>query len=139
MSEKNLQEYDKARLARWFTYHPPTEEQKPKYTELRHAEARCQTRIELVGPRDQSDPVSATVLAAINEDYRALAEAIVAHSPESADKSAALRCVRLGRMALNELYMGSSSVPAAELRRIAAEQTLLARWQASAAIACGGA
>ncbi len=60
-----------ADLENYFTYHPPTSEQIPKYQ-------------------------------AIREAGKALAEAIVANTPSSADQTAAIRKVREAVMTANQ-------------------------------------
>jgi hypothetical protein len=68
--------------------------------------------------------------------------------PSSADSSAAIRCVRLARNAYNEYLcevirhlQGRTSPHPVSLehwKQVAWEKLTEARWQASAAIACGG-
>lgn len=128
-------------LDNWFTYHPPTDEQKPKYAAIRDAELRCRD-LEKHGTVTH-DRVNATL--------RDFVGVIDAHAPDSADKTAAIRCVRIARNALNEALVLCDIVAnaaAPSLRGQAAvidvlldeagRQLCLARWQANSAIACGG-
>ena len=125
-------------LDNWFTYHPPTEETKPKYAAIRAAEAvasQCSVALLNGGTLATHDEVNAR--------FRSFAEAIDANCPDSADKSAAIRCVRLARNALNEAIVVASKLGADEftvlaLAREAESELRRARWQASSAIACGG-
>lgn len=131
-------------LDNWFGYHPPTEETAPKYAAIREAEQQC--------ARELVDALGGLALnqapfARINAATRCFAEAIDANAPDSADKSAAIRCVRLARNAANEAVVvfgeAARGSTASETRfpfllQVLAEQLLLARWQACAAVACGG-
>ena len=125
-----------------FTYHAPTAETAPKYGRLRRAEADCQVLIAAVlggsGARDVE------VYGDITAAFRAFAEVIAEVCPDGPDKSAAIRCVRLAHMALNELARGGTSIQPTyglpefvKLELIAEQQTLFARWQACAAVALG--
>jgi hypothetical protein len=138
-------------LDNWFTYHPPTEETAPKYAAVRAAEEDCHVTIGHLfskGPNGPQvwDPEQVNVVlmggnkalgyAEVNRATRALAEAIDANAPDSADKSAAIRCVRLARNAMNEA-IATSNYPES-LRSCAHENLRMARWQANSAIAGGG-
>lgn len=122
----------------WFTYHAPTPETAPKYTAIRDAEecaASCMTALLNGGGAATHDVVNARC--------RAFAETIDALAPDSADKSAAIRCVRLARNAMNEALVVASKFGPEDalviiLVREAASELRRARWQANSAIACGG-
>lgn len=130
-------------LDNWFLYHAPTEETKPKYAAIRDAEADAianitQTHYEVGGD-------AAQVYREVNRSTRRMAEVIDAHAPDSADKTAAIRCVRLARNLFNEWATDIAKPP--ELRTwsnpyvvfLHAEMELAkARMQANSAIACGG-
>jgi hypothetical protein len=95
-----------AQLDAYFTYHAPTEEQKPKYKAIDDAYKKA--KFEVVSPladifRSQAAPTSA-VHDIVNRATREFACVINEQSPDSADKTAAIRCVRLARNAANELY-----------------------------------
>jgi hypothetical protein len=85
-----------------------------------------------------------SVFNQVNTALRNFVEVIDAHCPDSADKSAAIRCVRLARNAANEgIVMHMKRLQ--ELPRHEedwavwlTQQLTHARWQASAAIACRG-
>jgi len=137
-------------LDNWFTFHSPTEETTPKYAALREAEYAaadlCAWLATCIEDRTIPGP---TFHDRVNTGCRAFAEVIDANCPDSADKSATIRCVRLARNALNEAGAamiayseGRAPLPSTEwlerLNGIARDQLLLARWQACSAIACGG-
>lgn len=132
-----------AQLDNWFTYHAPTDETAPKYAAVRDAEMACiasitQTHYEVGGDVRQ-------VYDEINRVTRRMAEIIDAQAPDSADKTAAIRCVRLARNLFNE-WATQVATPkerrtwsAPEILFSAAELELCkARMQANGAIACGG-
>lgn len=122
----------------WFTDHPPTDETAPKYAAIREAESTCHEVLitELEGP------VRGASHDAINAACKAFAVAIDERAPDCADKSAAIRCVRVARNAANEavavmLASGGSGFDV-EIERQARDNLRAARWQANSAIACGG-
>jgi hypothetical protein len=126
-------------LDAWFTYHPPTEEQKPKYAALRVAFAEAS----LPGVALLNEGTLATH-DEVNRRSRALVETIDALVPESADRTAAIRCVRLARNAFNEAIVqarGEDGAQAWLVHDLVTEgnrQLRLARWQANSAIALEG-
>lgn len=131
-------------LDNYFTYHPPTEETAPKYAAIRAAEEACHVSIAFAKKRkvcsDEGIPADAGVVdlyAEINRRTRCYAEVIDASAPDSADKAAAIRCVRLARNAANEAVT-LNLLGDAFLWTQAQEQLRLARFQANSAIACGG-
>lgn len=132
-------------LDNWFTFHPPTDETRPKYEQLRQLEKDTYIRVGESCIRPNIPQQAAH--DAVNAATRAFAEAIDALAPDCADKSAAIRCVRLARMAANEYIAGRpAGAPGLTLEAGVGRGTTLgwghylreARWQASAAIACGG-
>lgn len=121
----------------WFTYHAPTEETAPKYAAIREAEIDCGSCISAI--------LNGGALAAhehVNARCRDFAEVIDACAPNSADKSAAIRCVRLARNAMNEAIVKAgqrgTGNEVIELCRHAERELRAARWQANSAIACNG-
>jgi hypothetical protein len=131
-------------LDNWFSYHPPTEETAPRYAAIRSAEEACHVSIAFAKKRQVCDdggiPADANVpalYAEINLRLRRFAEVIDANAPDSADKAAAVRCVRLARNCANEAIT-LNLLPDAFLWTQAQEQLRLARFQANSAIACGG-
>lgn len=135
-------------LDNWFTYHPPTEDVAPKYAVIRKAEQEVHSllgefrlRAHHRNTGQSAQGFDAADCDRVNAVTRAFAETIDAHAPESADKSAAIRCVRLARNAANEWVMANAS-PGFPLYVdnlvIAQEEAVKARWQANGAIACGG-
>jgi hypothetical protein len=135
-----------AELDRLFTYHPPTPETQPHHAAIRNAETRC-TMVVLEQLLDGS-PGDRPSFDTINQACHAFAEVIDAHAPDSADKSAALRCVRLARMAANEAVQHFGKRPTPTWAPFDLGQLLLgevklelmrARWQACAAVACAPA
>ena len=135
-------------LDNWFTYHAPTPETGPKYLAIREAEiASARPIVAILN--------GSTIIAThdeVNAACRAFAEAIDANVPDSADKSAAIRCVRLARNAANEAIVTMNherreaghvawerpSRTVVTLCREAESELRRARWQANSAIACGG-
>lgn len=118
----------------WFTYHPPTEETAPKYAAIRAAEAACAHGLTMgIGLVDEPPHVR---FGHINSACEAFAVAIDEQAPDSADKSAAIRCVRLARNAANEAVVDAAG--AGRLQAMALTEIQKARWQANSAIACGG-
>jgi hypothetical protein len=128
-------------LDNWFTYHPPTEEQAPKYAHIRNIEEVFRKTLLF-----NAIPAAKTPLAAysmINDAARNLAYAIDANAPDCADKDAAIRCVRIARNAANEAIatMNGDGVMEEMINaciQVAIENAMAARWQANSAIACGG-
>ena len=116
-------------LDNWFTYHPPTDETRPKYAALTKAQQAVRTFEDRPTPTHDE----------INSCLRQFVELIDVSAPDSADKTAAVRCVRIARNALNEaVVIGWTSDDGEALRELAANELLKARWQANSAIACGG-
>ena len=130
-------------LDRHFTYHAPTEDVAPKYAAIRAAEFKAHILFAQLRERSapaEGQPLTVEDCDAVNETTRALAEAIDVNAPDSADKTAAYRCVRLARNGANEWIMAHvSGYPLhVDSLVLATENLVLARWQANGAIACGG-
>ena len=127
----------------WFTYHPPTPETAPKYAAIREAESVLWCNIAQAHIEAGADIKQ--VYEEINRSTRRFAEIIDANAPDSADKTAALRCVRLGRNLFNE-HATQVALPPHKRAWKDPEDLLLAanleiakaRMQANSAIACGG-
>jgi len=122
-----------------FTYHPPTATTTPLYAAVRKAEVQASVLIE-TAVRAGAGPNFGLITAAIL-DYAAV---ICEVAPDCADRDAALRAVRLARMALNEAMVGAPRVcyqhgvltqPHPLLQR-GADALREARWWACSAIAC---
>ncbi len=119
-----------------FVYQPPTDEQKPKYAALRESEEAARVVISNIYMKydavDFEDKkVQQECYTTVNASCKAFAEVCEANCPPSADLSAAIRCIRLARMLVNE------DVSQQEFYRdeLALQQLELARMQASSAIA----
>jgi len=112
-----------------FTYIPPTPVTATKHAAIRAAWTAAAVVVGQM-PNDDEKPA---IFARINDACKAFAEAIVEHAPPSADTAAAIRCVRLARMIANEAVL--SPTDGNRLRRLADDELLKARMQASAAIA----
>lgn len=123
----------------WFTYHAPTDETAPKYAAIRAAEEMCRHGLTMgIGLVDEPPHVR---FGHINEACRTFALVIDEQAPDAVDprhddKSAAIRCVRLARNAANEAVIDPAG--AGRLQAVAFTEIQKARWQANAAIACGG-
>lgn len=119
-----------------FVYHAPNEDTAPRYAAIRAAEDACHNVVDsLTGHiATEADYIR------VNSALRVFAETIDSNAPDSADKTAAYRCVRLARNALNEHIAASINdfQPRMNLLSEAVRQLVLARWQANSAVACGG-
>lgn len=122
----------------WFVYHAPTEETAPKYKAIREKERNVHLSITQGFYENLSGP---PLYDLINKECQAFAVLIDEVAPDSADKSAAIRCVRLARNAYNEAATptdGSANKNQTWLIEIAEAELVKARWQANSAIACNG-
>ena len=130
-------------LDNWFTYHAPTEETAPKYRAIRDAEDAVTVNVTMTHHEVGGD-VKAQY-DEINRSTRRFAEVIDANAPDCADKTAAIRCVRLARNLFNE-WATEVAKPKHQQRwtdprllfDAATLELLKARMQANSAIACGG-
>lgn len=129
-------------LDNWFTYHNDPAKV-PLYQAIREAEDNCRKvawdvlqaiEMDQVHSQPIGDQQLQELFGRINQITKTFAEVIVANCPGCADASAAVRCVRLVRMALNE-QLRTRSVG---VNHLIYDQILLARFQASAAIALDG-
>ena len=84
-----------------FKYQPPTDEQKPKYAAITAKERDIINNV-FAPLRSTREAPPATFFDDVNRALREFAELIDQHCPESADKTAAIRCVCLARNAANE-------------------------------------
>lgn len=117
-----------------FTYHVPTEVTKPLHDAINAAFKQCAAA--MPGFND-AGPERFVV---INEATKAFYVVIDGTAPPSADKAAALRCVRLARNAFNEMCCGISDSwhSRYNLYNIGLDELYKAKWQANAAIALNG-
>ena len=134
----------------WFSYHPPTPETAPKYAAIREAEKAAAMVVDSARFGDVD-------YGRVNVVMLAFADAIAELAPNCADRTAAIRCVRLARNAANEA-LAEGMVMAQDLLELSGTTTPIedrgpwisalcgearsllihARWQANSAIACGG-
>ena len=122
-------------LDNWFNYKPPTVENLPKYKAIGAERNACLAMVAEI----QSEMSQEDCYPLIAKTLRTFMEVIDANAPDSADKSAAFRCVANARMACNEFVAGrASGVERARCIPIAIDNIMLARWQANRSIACGG-
>lgn len=117
-----------------FTYHPPTEEKAPLYKRLSADFQEAQDVLEGIAPVRKHPQ---EVFAEVNEALKTFAASILEVCPPSADRSAAIRCVRLARNAANAHLHAGPNATGREIE-IAHQQLLMARWQSAAAIALDG-
>lgn len=127
----------------WFTFHPPTDETAPKYAAIRDAEIGFIANVTQASYEVGSD--TAQLYREINRSALQMADVIDANAPDSDDKTAAIRCVRLARNLFNE-WATQRALP--KERQVWSDITILfshaeielckARMQACGAIACGG-
>jgi len=122
-------------LDNWFTYHAPTDETTPKYAAVR--KGRLDAGLTLLACT-APDCVDSNHIRheSINDALRDFVMVIDANAPDSADKTAAIRCVRLARNAANEAV--ATPTDSRRLVDIALLEIQKAVWQANSAIACGG-
>ena len=127
----------------WFTYHAPTPDTAPKYAAIRDAELAFVVNVTQTSY--EVGPDVAQLYREINRSAKHMAEVIDAAAPDSADKTAAIRCVRLARNLFNEwatqraLPLGQQAwVDISILVTMAEIELAKARMQANSAIACGG-
>ena len=112
----------------------------PKYEAIRKAEHACWVSIQQGIYENLGLPQLYTL---INEECKMFAVTIDNLAPDSADKSAAIRCVRLARNAFNECVTVPTNQDGkrdhlAWLFTVGQTELVKARWQANSAIACGG-
>ena len=114
-----------------FTYIAPTDDTAPRYQRIRAAETACSSAI---SHNIYDHQVSLQLrFQRIAEACQALHTELIAVCPPSADLSAAVRCVRIVRMAANEAVAQPHSRD--RCATLAADNLALARWQACAAVA----
>lgn len=129
-----------------WTYHAPTDETAPRYAAIDQAAQVCgQQMLQVLATPDRC--AAASAFATITEAGRAFALVIGECAPDSADKSAAMRSLRLARMRANRAVLlcrraGSAdpALVAATMQAYAASVLDLieeASMQANAAIAIG--
>lgn len=126
----------------WFKYHPPTDETRPKYAAIRDAESAFVAAVTAAAYENLS---TSALYEEISRQALRMADTIDANAPDCADKTAAIRCVRLARNFFNE-WATQRALPAEQwswhdIRVLFAAGELelcKARMQANAAIACGG-
>lgn len=126
-----------------FQYQPPNAATAPKYAALRKAEAvalaACIDCMNLGAWRGTtpSDETKRAAFAGINAATKALHDTIERECPPCADTTAALRCVRLARMAANEVLASpaGSGLDVAGVVDQCRANLRAARWQACAAVA----
>lgn len=121
-----------------FVYHAPTEDTTPRYAAIRGVENACHDVARSLTMSEYT--TTAADYDVINDALRQFAEVIDANAPDSDDKTAAIRCVRLARNALNEHIAACIGGFPTHINCLAEahRQLVLARWQANSAIACGG-
>lgn len=145
-------------LNRWFTYHPPDDTTFAHYKAIRAAEVACFKVVENLlvhysretAERNGGEPPRQNTEdriahhAAANDVLLAFARVVLEHAPDSADRTASIRAIRLARNALNEAIAmkNEDGVHGPVVREILFDRAVTAlydaRWQAAGAIACGG-
>jgi hypothetical protein len=139
--------FSEAQLDDWFVYHPPTDDQVDHYKAVAESFAATSSAIndaltewgnaragaEAEGVDTRGFRAPHDTFTKLSWHFRRFAEVIGAHCPDGADKMAAIRSLRLARNAINDTLCGANDL---NYRTMAREQLRLARYQASAAIAC---
>jgi hypothetical protein len=120
----------------WFGFHPPTEVTKPIFDALDAAAEVCRLSVQDATFPSAEVPKAAR-FAAVAVSVQTFAQAINKAAPESADKTAAIRCLRLARMAANRAINAKGAAGDRVALR-ALDEIDGAHWNASAAVACGG-
>lgn len=118
----------------------------PKYAAIRAAEFECHKAFAALAARaypletPETPPLTLADCNEVNRLTLAFADVVDANAPDSADKSAALRCIRLARNAANDSVAANALMYPTHIDSMkeASRQLVLARWQANSAIACGG-
>ena len=121
-------------IKNWFEYHAPTPETEPKYAAIRACEADVLGGLGVVDACVDEPP--GVAYDNVNALCRRFAVCIDTNAPDSADKTAAIRCVRLARNAANEAVTKVGG-DRARLFALARTEIQKARWQAMSAVACG--
>ncbi len=114
-----------------WTYHPPTEVTGPKYAAIRAAAEA----VEALATKCLASDTQVS-FDEVNEAVYAYAQVVDREAPDSANKTAAIRCCQLARNALNEsLVMKQRKQYYVPVIEIARGEIVKARWQACAAVA----
>lgn len=123
-------------LDNWFTYHAPTEETAATHAEITAAKDLF---VNEVVAAMTTEGLVLDRFDKINKAARMYVETIDSVVPDCADKTAAIRCVRLARYAANEaIVQAGNETLAKHLAQVFAQNILASCWQANSAIACGG-
>lgn len=126
-----------------FTYHPPDEEQREKYHKLLLAftavlEAGKAAMKEAATP----DAPAEELAKGFTASCKAYAELINEFCPPSADRTAAIRCLRLARNAVNDVLFGMKQFPHGlsqfPFHVIFETELIRCRYQSNASIALAG-
>jgi hypothetical protein len=124
-----------------FEYQPPNAATAPKYAAIREAErvatAACIDSMNVGAWRGRTptnDDKQAAFIV-IGHATKALHDLIERECPPCADTTAALRCVRLARMAANEVVAGPADIDVGGIAAQCGDNLRAARWQACAAVA----
>lgn len=114
-----------------FTYIAPNDDTEARHQRIRLAEGECAMEI---AEHIHSHHVALRYrYELISTACKRMHDELIAVCPPSADLSAAIRCVRLARMAANEAV--AQTATRERCAKMAMEQLTLARWQACAAVA----
>ncbi len=128
---------EEAEMDRLFTYHPPTDEKAARHKAVNDAAAELSLAVVYVAsvldPYKQPQATQAELFGIIGTKTRTLYRAIMDNCPGSADRSAALRCVRLVRNELNGWVTGGGA--GLSSRAMLKYEIRKARYQANSAIA----
>jgi hypothetical protein len=120
-----------------FTYHPPKGDQPERYKAIRDAETDA--RLMPLPTPDTTTEDARYLYSVVNWNTKAFADTIEALSPPSADRTTAIRCVRLARMLMNEAITWASVhrdlTEGRRLQALAMDELMKARMWACAAIA----
>jgi len=124
-----------------FTYHPPTEATAPRYAAVN---AAFQEAVRAVTGDWPAETLRTTVAGECAAALRTFGQAILDNTPPSADRTAAIRSLRLARNAINEALFGEPPIEGTReeyldlVSRLPAQYLCEAKWQANSAIALEG-
>lgn len=122
----------------WFNYRPPTEEEKILLRRIWDAETRClQLHARLTEERMENWTVA--IFEEITRECRHFADEVNAVCPDGADKTAAIRNLKLLRNAMNDMGAPNcAGIVRGASERHAIDQIIEARRNANSAIMCKG-
>ncbi len=123
-------------IEHWFGYHPPTDQTLPVFETLDKGAEECRTAVK----NAIQSPTATTKdrFAAIGAATKSFSLLLNGASPEGVDKAAAIRCLRMARMAANRAVLTLEPTEKQRYATMARDDIDRAWFNASGAVACGG-